>query len=43
MKVKIDSILHALILVKIGQDMGTDSRLARSVHDFIDMIIAILK
>jgi hypothetical protein len=43
MKLKIDSILQALVLVKIGQDMGCDSRLSRSVHDFIDLIITILK
>jgi hypothetical protein len=43
MKLKIDSILQALVLIRIGQDMGCDSRLSRSVHDFIDMIITILK
>jgi hypothetical protein len=36
-----DAIL-SLLLVRIGQELGTDSRLARAVHDAIDAVIAIL-
>jgi hypothetical protein len=32
--------LHALVLVKIGQDLGSDTRLARAVHDMIEFLIA---
>jgi hypothetical protein len=32
-----------LILIKIGQDLGSQTRLAQSVHDFVEMFIAILK
>lgn len=40
---RLDSILQALILIKIGQDLGSNTRLAHSVHDFVEMFIAILK
>jgi len=37
------SILHALVLVRIGQELGTDSRLARAVHDVIELLVAVVK
>jgi hypothetical protein len=32
--------LQALALVKIGQDLGTSSRLAHAIHDVIELLIA---
>lgn len=33
----------ALVLVRLGQELGTDSQLARAVHDAIDAILALLR
>lgn len=33
-------IVHALVLIRLGQELGTDSRLARAIHDLIDLIVA---
>jgi hypothetical protein len=35
--------LHALVLVRIGQELGTDSQLARAVHDVIAIVLAVFK
>jgi hypothetical protein len=35
------SILHALVLIRIGQELGTDSRLARAIHDLIELVVAV--
>jgi hypothetical protein len=40
MKSHVDAALRALLLVKIGQELGADSPLARAVHDAISAIIA---
>jgi len=32
--------LQSLVLVKIGQELGSDTRLARAVHDVIELLIA---
>lgn len=37
---RIDSLIWALALVRIGQELGADSRLARAVREAIDAIIA---
>lgn len=34
--------IRGLLLVRIGQELGTDSRLARAVHDAIDAVLAIV-
>lgn len=36
-----DSLLRALVLVRIGQELGTDSTLARAVHDLLAAILAL--
>jgi hypothetical protein len=36
------TILRGALLVRIGQELGTDSRLARAVHDTIDALLAIV-
>ena len=37
----LDNLLPALVLVRIGQELGTDSPAARAVHDLIEMICSI--
>jgi hypothetical protein len=36
------AVVRCLLLVRIGQELGTDSRLARAVHDAIDAVLAIV-
>jgi len=36
------TVVRSLLLVRIGQELGTDSRLARAVHDTIDAVLAIV-
>lgn len=36
-------LLEALVLVRLGQELGSDSRVARAVHDGIEIILALLK
>jgi len=36
------ALLRGALLVRIGQELGTDSRLARAVHDAIDALLAIV-
>lgn len=33
--------LQALVLIKIGQELGSDSRFSRMVHDLIDFLISL--
>ena len=40
MKPTWDGLLQALVLVRIGQDLGTDSRAARAIHDVIELLAA---
>ncbi len=41
MKRTIDSLLPALVLVRIGQELGTDSPAARAVHDLLELLAAL--
>lgn len=38
-----DQILHALILVRLGQELGTDSQLARAVYALCQIIIHVFR
>lgn len=38
MKRHVDKLLQSLVLIRIGQDLGHDSKLACVVHDLIDML-----
>lgn len=37
------AMIHALVLVRLGQELGTDSRLARTVHDLIELVVAVVR
>ena len=34
------SLVHTLVLIRLGQELGTDSRLARAFHDLIELVVA---
>ena len=38
MKSKLDRIFQSLVLVRIGQDLGTDSPAARAVHNLLELL-----
>lgn len=40
MKTTWTNLLNALVLIRIGQDLGTDSRAARAIHDAIELLAA---
>lgn len=42
MKRKIDSIIQALVFVRLGQQLGTDSDLAQAVAHGIDFAVSTL-
>jgi hypothetical protein len=33
-----DRLMTALVLVRIGQELGTDSRAARAIHDLLSVV-----
>ena len=34
-----DGILRALVLVRLGQELGTDTPVARAVHDLVAALL----
>lgn len=40
-RIKWDQLMTALVLVRLGQELGTDSRLARAIHDLIFLVVTI--
>lgn len=36
-----NGLIQALVLVRIGQELGTDSRLARALHDFVYALVSV--
>lgn len=43
MELKWDAILRALLLVRIGQELGTDSQLARAVVALVDALTHLVR
>lgn len=41
MKLTWDNAMHALVLIRLGQELGTDSPAARAVHDLIGLLASI--
>lgn len=37
-----NELIQALVLVRLGQELGTDSRTAQAIASVIDMVIAIV-
>jgi hypothetical protein len=42
MKPRWDSLIRALLLVRIGQELGSDSRLARAVAETLDALAILI-
>lgn len=38
-----NGIIQTLVLVRLGQELGTDSRIARAVHDLFDAVLTVLR
>lgn len=38
-----DNLLAALVLVRLGQELGTDGPLARAVRSFLDCLLAAVR
>ena len=36
-----NGLLRAMVLVRLGQELGTDSKLARLVHDWITLVLTL--
>jgi len=36
-----NAALQSLVLVRIGQELGTDSPAARAVHDFLELLASV--
>jgi hypothetical protein len=41
MNLRWNELLRALVLVRLGQELGTESRLATAIHDAITMLLAL--
>jgi hypothetical protein len=37
-----DNALHALVLIRIGQDLGTYSPASKAVHDAIELAVSVI-
>ena len=40
MRLRWNEMMRALVLVRLGQELGTESRLATAIHDAITMVLA---
>jgi len=38
-----NGMIQTLVLVRLGQELGTDSRLARALHDVFDALLTVLR
>jgi hypothetical protein len=36
-----NGLIQALVLIRIGQELGTDSRLARALHDLMHALVSV--
>lgn len=41
MRRKVNSAMTALVLIRLGQELGTDSPAARAVHDLLEMLASV--
>ena len=38
-----NGMIQTLVLVRLGQELGTDSRLARALHDLFDAVLMVVR
>lgn len=36
-----NAALHSLVLIRIGQELGTDSPAARALHDLLELLASV--
>lgn len=36
-----DSIVYCLVLIRLGQELGSDTKFSRLIHDFIELLLLI--
>jgi hypothetical protein len=41
-KLTADNVIRSLLLIRLGQTLGSDSSLARAVHDLVEAVLACL-
>lgn len=41
MRMNWDAIVRALVLIRIGQELGSDTKAARAIHDAIELLAAV--
>ena len=39
----VDGLFQALVLIRMGQELGTDSAMALAVYDIVEVVLAILR
>jgi hypothetical protein len=42
MKRRTNTLMHSLILVRLGQELGTDSEAARTLAGVLDLLVSLL-
>jgi len=42
MKRRLDSLIQSLVLIRFGQELGTDSEIAQAVAHSIDLVVSTL-
>lgn len=42
-RLNLNTIIQALVLIRLGQELGTESQLARAVHDIMASFLAVMK
>jgi len=42
-KWSVDDIVRSLLLIRLGQMLGTDSTAARAVHDLVESLLSICR
>ena len=38
-----NAIIQALVLIRLGQELGTESQLARAVHEIVSSFLAVMR
>jgi hypothetical protein len=38
-----NAIIQALVLVRVGQELGTESRLAKAIHDLVEVVMVVCR
>jgi hypothetical protein len=38
-----NGMIQTLVLVRLGQELGTDSRLARALHELFDAVLTVVR